>query len=271
LGIVAEGNGISLMGNNSFLNNNNNTNSNLSATSSSLLHSSSSAGSIPPASTSTTLLSSSTTSPSDSMLISACICLTQLALDDENAFQIRKSQGVIQLGLLFIRGAAATANNAAGTANNNNNSTPSVKDVATSDQQQPHHYSRDVQSHACRALRFLYSIERNRKIFKRFFNHIDLFSQFNDIGHYVQHIESYEALVDSLNDLPPSSRHSMLSSLDELRCAGSALVGSNGGPLVVRGYVVQEVLGKGAFGTVYMVQRENGDKQYAMKELPVKE
>lgn len=282
LGILAEGNAIPLMGNNSIFTNTFNHNSVVSSNPS--LASSSSGPSLLLSNNSTAAASSSTTTrsppPSDSMLISCCICLTQLALDDENAFQIRKSQGVIHLGLLFLRGAAATANvgttQPQGKDTNGLVSSP-VKDnnSSTSSPSQPppqqQHYSRDVQAHAGRALRFLYSVERNRKIFRRFFsNCTELFTQFNDIGHYVQNITSYESLVDTLTSLSPSVIHSLLSSLDELRVQGGA-GGGSAGPMVVRGYTVQEVLGKGAFGTVYMVQRENGDKQYAMKELPLKE
>ena len=180
---------------------------------------------------------------SDAIIISSCICLTQLALDDENAFHLRKAGAVYLLGILFLRG-------------------PNSPHPQSS-------YSRDVQSHACRALRFLYSVERNRKVFKRLFPLPDLFAAFIDIGHYVHGIEAYEHIVDLLNSQSSSNLQIMRQAFDTLK--STSTTGVDGKLPVIRGYVIQEVLGKGAFGTVYQVQRENGDKLYAMKELSLKE
>ena len=249
-----------------------------------------------------------TSPPSDAMLIGACICLTQLALDDENAYQIRKVQGVYALGLLFLRGGVLppSAVNAV--------STPA---------------SRDVQAHACRALRFLYSVERNRKVFKRVFPSADLFAAFIDIGHYVHPLPAYEHLVDQMAEMSVESRRAMAQAFEEIKIAvfvaptaaggaGAALIPNNGSaasaltaaaaaasansaaaaaangssapsapssaassvsaassslssPPSIRGYQIQEILGKGAFGTVYQVAKENSDKLYAMKELSLRE
>jgi len=44
-----------------------------------------------------------------------------------------------------------------------------------------------------RALRYVYSVERNRKVFKRLFPP-DLFAAFIDVGHYESDIEHYHEL-----------------------------------------------------------------------------
>lgn len=44
-----------------------------------------------------------------------------------------------------------------------------------------------------RALRYVYSVERNRKVFKRLFPP-DLFAAFIDVGHYESDIEHYQEL-----------------------------------------------------------------------------
>lgn len=121
-------------------------------------------------------------------------------------------------------------------------------------------------------------------------------------------LEEYEKVVDMLNESPPAGKQAMLAAFEGLRTnlagfhvgsagsnnTGGALASSNsaipsltsypsssssslsvpGGtpsPPIIRGYILQEVLGRGAFGTVYQVQRESGDKLYAMKELSLRE
>jgi len=56
-------------------------------------------------------------------------------------------------------------------------------------------------AYALRALRFLFSVERNRRHFKRMFP-ADLFEAFIDIGHYNRDINAYMSLVNRLNTLP---------------------------------------------------------------------
>ena len=57
------------------------------------------------------------------------------------------------------------------------------------------------QAYALRALRFLFSVERNRRHFKRMFP-AELFESFIDIGHYNRDIGAYLPLVNKLNSLP---------------------------------------------------------------------
>ena len=56
------------------------------------------------------------------------------------------------------------------------------------------------QAYALRALRFLFSVERNRRHFKRMFP-AELFESFIDIGHYNRDISAYLPLVNKLNCL----------------------------------------------------------------------
>jgi hypothetical protein len=112
---------------------------------------------------------------SDALLISACICLTQLALEDENALNMRKSGGVYLLGMLFLKGSPTAAQQ--------QQNQQQQEKASAANNPHPPVYSRDVQSHACRALRFLYSHERNRQLFKRLFPSLpDLFACFIDVG-----------------------------------------------------------------------------------------
>ena len=58
-------------------------------------------------------------------------------------------------------------------------------------------------AHAFRALRFVFSTERNRQIFRRLFPP-DLFAAFIDVGHYTREIERYLPLAQALAKLPAS-------------------------------------------------------------------
>ena len=51
-----------------------------------------------------------------------------------------------------------------------------------------------LKTYVFRALRYLFSMERNRKVFKRLFPP-DLFAMFIDIGHYSTALPAYSELV----------------------------------------------------------------------------
>ena len=55
-----------------------------------------------------------------------------------------------------------------------------------------------MQANAFRSLRFLFSLERNRRLFKMLFTP-QLFGQFIDVGHYHTELKPYYALVDAVN------------------------------------------------------------------------
>jgi hypothetical protein len=63
----------------------------------------------------------------------------------------------------------------------------------------PIHFQRN----AFRALRFLFSMERNRRLFKRLFPP-ELYEMFIRCGHYVRDLNTYKPVVEKLNSLPVS-------------------------------------------------------------------
>ncbi|XP_015752119.1 PREDICTED: serine/threonine-protein kinase Nek10-like [Acropora digitifera] len=103
-----------------------------------------------------------------------CSALTELVVNDTNGQQIVQSNGIYLLGLLILPQETSSADEAA------------AVDL--------------LQKSAFRALRFLFSMERNRQLFKRLFPP-DLFEKFIDIGHYVRDLNAYKLLVDKISTL----------------------------------------------------------------------
>uniref|UniRef100_A0A8B9M4C7 Protein kinase domain-containing protein n=1 Tax=Accipiter nisus TaxID=211598 RepID=A0A8B9M4C7_9AVES len=116
-----------------------------------------------------------------------------------------------------------------------------------------------LQCYAFRALRFLFSMERNQHIFKRLFP-TDLFEIFIDIGHYVRDISAYEQLVSKLNLLKEDELKQIAENIESMNQnkAPTKLIGN---------YAILEHLGSGAFGSVYKVRKHNGQHLLAMKEV----
>ncbi|XP_053323974.1 serine/threonine-protein kinase Nek10 [Spea bombifrons] len=161
-----------------------------------------------------------------------CAALTELVLNDTNAQQVVQENGVYIIGMLVLP----------------NKQNVCVKSKATS-----------LQCYAFRALRFLFSMERNRDLFKRLFPP-DLFEIFIDIGHYIRDIKAYEELVSKLNSLPE----------DELKQVADSIEGinQNKSPTKFIGnYAILDHLGSGAFGSVYKVRKRSGQNLFAMKEI----
>ena len=177
--------------------------------------------------------------PSRAIAIAACTCLAQLANDDENAYQLGRQHGLLTLVRLLLL--------------------PCLLPDAV--------LGAEVQAHVLRVLRYLYSVERNRTSFKRLLPSA-LFAAFVDIGHWVADLHAYDGVVALLRDAEPAVREAMWRALEDASAA-SQLSASN--RRVVRGYVLQEVLGKGAFGTVYRVRKEAGERAYALKEIPLRQ
>ena len=169
-----------------------------------------------------------------SLLTSCCSALAQLALNDANANNIRQANGVYIIGLRLFN------------------------DFATSSSA-----TECLQANAFRALRFLFSVERNRALFKRLF-FPQLFEMFIDVGHYTTDIKSYIPMVHLIN-----SQQSQVSQIGNMKAALEDINLNKKVFNFVGNYAILELLGKGAFGKVFKVKkREGGQTFYAMKEIP---
>lgn len=109
-------------------------------------------------------------------------------------------------------------------------------------------------SHLFRALRFVFSMERNRTVFRRIFPP-DLFAAFIDVGHYEEELQHYAPLSDRLAALPSEARVKIIEALEDI----NAVKGDQ--QKWVRDYAVQELLGRGGFGSVYQVNKERRSRR----------
>nr|XP_018673190.1 serine/threonine-protein kinase Nek10 [Ciona intestinalis] len=116
-----------------------------------------------------------------------------------------------------------------------------------------------LQQNAFRALRFLFSMERNRKMFKRLFPP-DMFQSFIDIGHYVRESEEYKPLVEQLNSMEEQG-------LDDVRSGVEELNQNKTPKRRIREYDIYDILGSGAFGSVYRVRKGSNQTTLALKEV----
>ncbi|XP_062421680.1 serine/threonine-protein kinase Nek10 [Pungitius pungitius] len=157
-----------------------------------------------------------------------CTVLTELCLDDTSAHYIVQENGVYIVSKLILP----------------KNSGP----------KSPH-----LQCYAFRTLRFLFSVERNRHLFKRLFS-TDLFEPFIDVGHYVRDLAAYDGLQTKVSFYTEEE-------LDSLRESIEA-VDQNRPPLkVINGYSILDHLGTGAFGSVFKVRKQIGQNLLALKEV----
>ena len=115
------------------------------------------------------------------------------------------------------------------------------------------------QRFAFRALRFLFSMERNRRLFKKLFPP-NLYTTFIDVGHYNRDLSAYKPLVQLINGLASETIASIHENILELN--------QNRTPThYIKEYVVFEHLGRGAFGSVYKVRKRAGQSFLALKEV----
>ncbi|NXD09979.1 NEK10 kinase, partial [Nothocercus nigrocapillus] len=165
-----------------------------------------------------------------SLKAACCAAITELVLNDTNAYQVVQANGIYTIAKLLLP-----------------NKESSVEKANL------------LQCYAFRALRFLFSMERNRHLFRRLFP-TDLFEIFIDIGHYVRDIRAYEELVSKLNLLKGDELKQIAQSIENIN--------QNKAPTKhVGNYAVLEHLGSGAFGNVYKVRKRNGQNLLAMKEV----
>ncbi|KAI5092386.1 serine/threonine-protein kinase Nek10 isoform X1 [Silurus meridionalis] len=155
-----------------------------------------------------------------------CAAITELMLDDAAAHHVVQENGVYIISKLILQNGPKTAS---------------------------------LQCYAFRTLRFLFSMARNRHLFKRIFPP-ELFEMFIDIGHYVRDISAYVPLQERISILSTEE-------LDGLKERIEA-VNQNRPPLrVINGYSILEPLGTGAFGTVFKVRKQGAQNCLALKEV----
>uniref|UniRef100_A0A8C7LYI1 NIMA-related kinase 10 n=1 Tax=Oncorhynchus mykiss TaxID=8022 RepID=A0A8C7LYI1_ONCMY len=164
-----------------------------------------------------------------SLQSACCAALTELVLDDTTAHQVVQENGVYVIAKLILPQSFRNGPKAI-----------------------------SLQCYAFRTLRFLFSMECNRHLFKRLFP-TDLFEMFIDVGHYVRDITVYEALQAKVSLYTEE--------LDSLR-ENIETVDQNRPPLrVINGYSILDHLGTGAFGSVFKVRKQSGQMLLALKEV----
>ncbi|XP_029928077.1 serine/threonine-protein kinase Nek10 [Myripristis murdjan] len=160
-----------------------------------------------------------------------CTALTELILDDTSARHIVQENGIYVIAKLILP--------------------QSTEPKAVS-----------LQCYAFRTLRFLFSVERNRHLFKRLFP-TDLFELFIDVGHYVRDLTAYEGLQAKVLLYAEEE-------LDSLRESIEA-ADQNRPPLrVISGFSILDHLGTGAFGSVFKVRKQSGQNLLALKEVDLR-
>lgn len=120
----------------------------------------------------------------------------------------------------------------------------------------------ELEMHCFKLLRFLFSIEKNRKLFKLLFPP-KLFGIFIDIGNYVKVTSRYKSLAVEFNNLPESEIHKIEQSLVEINKDLISLTTNFNRLKSFGSYTLLELIGKGAFGTVFLVKK--GENKYALK------
>ncbi|XP_058868820.1 serine/threonine-protein kinase Nek10 [Acipenser ruthenus] len=165
-----------------------------------------------------------------SLQAACCAALTELVLNDTNAHQVVQENGVYVIGRLIL---------------------PHKQKIAPKKEM--------LQCYAFRALRFLFSMERNRHLFKRLFS-AEMFEMFIDIGHYVRDITAYENLVAIFNTFSDEELNQIKESIET--------VNQNKAPSkIINGYAILDHLGSGAFGSVHKVRKHGGQNLLALKEV----
>lgn len=184
-----------------------------------------------------------------------CVLIGKLALEDESAYQLRQANAVHTLGCLALRCATRCSGSP----------TPIVL---------------RVEAVCFRALRVLYTCVRNRRMFDRLlpsallvaFSEVPLFAENYLMAEFAggtagngvsaAELEPFKVFSSRFNDAMASStqRAAVEAALHNIDPNASAR-------RTIGDYDVLEVLGNGAFGTVYKVKHRRLGRMYAMKQL----
>ena len=167
------------------------------------------------------------------LLCACCSLLARLSINDTCAVEIVKTNGVYLLALLAI--------------------------PQTEQQDTGSTWLIPLHQQALRTLRFLFSLEQNRQLFKQLFP-TDVLEKFIDIGHYVHDLGHYLSLATTLYSLPElklSAIHKNIAGFNQHKqhlCS-------------IAGYQVIALLGSGAYGSVYKARKGPLGSLFAMKEI----
>lgn len=172
-----------------------------------------------------------------SLRSACCAALMELVLNDANGQYIIQANGIYSLGLLIL---------------------PPCKQCVGKERK----WAKNLQRNAFRALRFTFSMERNRRLFKRLFPPA-LFHMFISVGHYVKDLSAYKALVEKINSYPSGVVEEIKANIMETN--------HNRTPnRYIGDYAVFELLGSGAFGSVFKVKKQSAGQQFlALKEVNI--
>lgn len=180
--------------------------------------------------------------------------LTNLCMDDQNAIQIRE-WGVHIIGkkLLYTSDCIDKEDPIFEGLKHNNGVNNSDFKIGLKQ------FIDEIQKLSLILLRFLYSVQKNRKLFRLVFTP-EIFGPFIDIGNYERDKEKYR-LVKKINRLPDSSKATIMANFEKIsRDISSGIIENQKS---VNGYNIIDIIGEGAFGIVYEVEKEG--LRYAMK------
>ena len=227
-------------------------------------------------------------------------CIQVLSIDDEASYHVKQCNGVYLLGRCLVQPWNPTDPHFFQETKSKSGGTAVYDGV---DPNRVHH----ARAHVLRAMRYVFSSERNRDVFKKLMSP-EFFSAFIDVGHYQESLKPYLKLAEAIydNDEGGGSGSGGLGVAgagqggpeENHQVSGIGMVGSQSqsqGPKIsywtrvalkeidknfqtdalktVNGYHFVELLGKGAFGSVYKARKKgiHEEKTCAVKELALED
>lgn len=112
-------------------------------------------------------------------------------------------------------------------------------------------------------MRFLFGLERNRKVFKKIFP-VHIFTAFVDVGPYVRDLTHYQPLVQAFQSATGYALSTMRASIDTMRAREAQVTERQVGE-----YILLDLLGQGAYGSVWEATMPTRDLKWAVKEVPL--